>query len=81
MKTWLSTCLARIPSPGAGPARTPAPALPAGMALPETRACGWFESSLDLQQGLAVSDLADPDWTVLALWFGQPSARRPLARP
>ena len=32
-------------------------------------ACGWFESSWDLRQGLAVSELPDSDSTVAALWF------------
>lgn len=37
-------------------------------------ACGWFESSWALRQGLAVqelgaSDLPDPDGTLAALWF------------
>ena len=38
--------------------------------------CGWFDSSLDLRQGLAVSELADPDWTVMVLWFGPAALRR-----
>ena len=41
--------------------------------------CGWFDSSLDLRHGLAVSEVRDPDWTVLVLWFG-PAALRPSAR-
>ena len=82
MKTWLSTCLRRIPSPVVGPAQGPAPAAarPADATPPEASACGWFDSSLDLQQGLAVSELAEPDWTVLALWFGPAAARRSRAR-
>lgn len=42
------------------------------------RACGWFESSWDLQQGLAVCELPDLDGSVAALWFtrlGSSSAR------
>ncbi len=35
------------------------------------QACGWFESSWDLQQGLAVSELPDSDGAVAALWFTQ----------
>ena len=38
---------------------------------PGRHACGWFESSWDLQQGLAVSELPDSDGTVAALWFTQ----------
>ena len=34
-----------------------------------TPACGWFESSWDLQQGLAVSELPDRDGAAAALWF------------
>ena len=45
----------------------------------EPGACGWFDSSLDLRQGLAVSEVRDPDWTVLLLWFG-PAALRGRAR-
>ena len=45
----------------------------------ETAACGWFDSSLDLRQGLAVSEVRDTDWTVLVLWFG-PAALRGSAR-
>ena len=44
------------------------------------RTCGWFDSSLDLRQGLAVRELAEPDWTVMALWFG-PAALRQASRP
>ena len=36
----------------------------------EAGACGWFDSSLDLRQGLAISEVRDIDWTVLVLWFG-----------
>jgi hypothetical protein len=37
----------------------------------ETRACGWFESSWALHQGLAVSELPDSDGAVAALWFAE----------
>ena len=43
----------------------------------EPGACGWFDSSLDLRQGLAVSEVRDPDWTVLLLWFGPAALRGP----
>ena len=49
------------------------PAAPAA----EPGACGWFDSSLDLRQGLAVSEVRDPDWTVLVLWFGPAALRSP----
>jgi hypothetical protein len=32
-------------------------------------ACGWYESSFALRQGLAVSELTDSDGSVAALWF------------
>lgn len=35
----------------------------------EPRSCGWFESSWELQHGLAVSDLPDTDAVLAALWF------------
>lgn len=37
----------------------------------DTRACGWFESSWALSQGLAVSELPDSDGAVAALWFAE----------
>lgn len=37
--------------------------------LAEARSCGWFESSWELQHGLAVSDLPDTDAVLAALWF------------
>lgn len=40
-----------------------APADDAGMA------CGWYESSFALRQGLAVSELPDSDGSLAALWF------------
>lgn len=36
---------------------------------PAAPACGWFESSFVLRQGLAVSELDDSDGSVAALWF------------
>ena len=46
---------------------------PAGLAFAGSAgaapACGWFESSWDLQQGLAVSELPDRDGAAAALWF------------
>ncbi|MES2719022.1 MAG: hypothetical protein V4795_24900 [Pseudomonadota bacterium] len=35
----------------------------------DTPACGWYESSFALRQGLAVSELPDSDGSVAALWF------------
>lgn len=57
---------------GPAPAALPVPALPA-----EASVCGWFDSSLDLRQGLAVSEVRDADWTVLVLWFGPAALRGP----
>ena len=37
----------------------------------DTRACGWFDSSWALRQGLAVSELPDSDGAVAALWFAE----------
>lgn len=48
-------------------------ALPADDGAP---ACGWFDSSWALQQGLAVSELPDSDGTVAALWFAELAPRR-----
>ena len=48
---------------------------PEGADAPDSRSCGWFESSWDLHQGLAVSELPDSDSAVLALWFSQPGSR------
>lgn len=62
-----------VTPPTAAAAVDPAPASPA-----EAGACGWFNSSLDLRDGLAVSEVRDPDWTVLVLWFG-PAALRTSA--
>ncbi len=50
------------------PAGAAAGALPADHPC-GTPACGWFESSWDLQQGLAVSELPDRDGAAAALWF------------
>lgn len=35
------------------------------------RACGWFDSSWELRQGLAVSELPEAELPVAALWFAQ----------
>lgn len=51
---------------GAAAAAAPAVALPLEA---EARSCGWFESSWELQHGLAVSDLPDTDALLAALWF------------
>lgn len=40
----------------------------------QARACGWFESSWALRQGLAVSELPDSDGAVAALWFAELAA-------
>lgn len=32
-------------------------------------ACGWYDSSFALRQGLVVSELPDNDGSVAALWF------------
>jgi hypothetical protein len=47
------------------------PVLAAGTAPDDddTPACGWFDSSWALRQGLAVSELPDSDGIVAALWF------------
>ena len=42
-------------------------------------ACGWFDSSRALREGLAVSELAAGDWPVAALWFGSAALSGPLA--
>lgn len=42
-------------------------------------ACGWFDSSRALREGLAVSELAAGDWPVAALWFGSAAFSGPLA--
>ena len=39
-------------------------------------ACGWFDSSWDLRQGLAVSELPDSELAVAALWFSGPAFDR-----
>ena len=40
--------------------------------------CGWFESSHELQQGVAVQEWPADDWAVAALYFAQlqPSSAR-----
>ena len=62
------------------PADAGAPSAAAPVPPDSGSACGWFDSSLDLRQGLAVRELAEPDWTVMALWFG-PAALRQASRP
>ena len=57
-------------------AATETKARPAAAAA-EAGACGWFDSSLDLHQGLLVSELRETDWTVLVLWFGPAALRGP----
>lgn len=37
----------------------------------DARACGWFDSSWDLRQGLAVSELPEAELPVAALWFAE----------
>lgn len=60
----------RAAPPGAPePADVPAQAAAPAAALPDGAACGWFESSWDLQQGLLVSEWPDSDGPVAALWF------------
>jgi hypothetical protein len=52
--------------------RALAEAAPAGAdSLDEARACGWFDSSWELSQGLAVDELPEMDVTVAALWFAE----------
>lgn len=49
-------------------------AAPVVMAVAEpdaAPACGWFDSSWELQQGLAVSELPEAELPVAALWFAQ----------
>jgi hypothetical protein len=53
-------------------AANPAAALSAAGGEPVDKAesvCGWFESSWDLRHGLAVSELADSELALAALWF------------
>ena len=47
--------------------------------LAEVQSCGWFESSWELQHGLAVSDLPDTDALLAALWFPARRAGVPVA--
>jgi hypothetical protein len=35
----------------------------------EARSCGWFDSSWELHQGLAVNELPEAELPVAALWF------------
>lgn len=65
--------------PAIGQAALPAPALSVVAGLAESPAgCGWFDSSHELHQGLAVQEWPDADWAVAALYFGglQPSTAR-----
>lgn len=55
-------------------AETPVPPVAA-----EARSCGWFDSSWELQQGLAVNDLPDSEGAVAALWFAELAHGRPAA--
>ena len=51
---------------------TAAPAVPPALDADDERpACGWFDSSHALREGLAVSELPDSDGSVAALWFAQ----------
>ena len=44
----------------------------AGHAEPgDVRACGWFDSSWELRQGLAVNELPEAELPVAALWFAE----------
>ena len=44
----------------------------AGHAEPgDVRACGWFDSSWELRQGLAVKELPEAELPVAALWFAE----------
>ncbi len=50
--------------------RVPPMVMPAPEPLPpEAPACGWFDSSWALRQGLAVRELPDSDGAAAALWF------------
>lgn len=46
-------------------------AAPAAADTDRVRACGWFDSSWELQQGLAVSELPEAELPVAALWFAE----------
>ena len=37
----------------------------------DVRACGWFDSSWELRQGLAVNELPEAELPVAALWFAE----------
>jgi hypothetical protein len=68
------------PLPAPIPAPPPLPVLALDEAEPALRACGWFDSSWELQQGLAVAELPEAELAVAALWFAdQPRAGRALA--
>ena len=60
-------CTARratLPVPPPDPAAAPA-------AEPEPAHCGWFDSSLDLNQGLQVQELATTDSALPLAWWLQ----------
>ncbi len=69
----LSILAVHAAASGAVPSTQDAPALCA--AEDGTAACGWFDSSWALRQGLAVSELPDSDGTVAALWFAELAQR------
>jgi hypothetical protein len=51
---------------------TSAAAAAAGPAEPgDVRACGWFDSSWELRQGLAVNEWPEAELPVAALWFAE----------
>ena len=61
-----------VPAAGGPPAPAGCDAAGARVVAPlaaEAAACGWFESSWELQHGLAVSELAASDDPLAALWF------------
>ncbi len=37
----------------------------------DRRVCGWFDSSWELRQGLAVSELPEAELPVAVLWFAE----------
>ncbi|MBL8324708.1 MAG: hypothetical protein JNJ89_07080 [Rubrivivax sp.] len=86
VRLW-ARCAGRLAGPaGTGALHAPAGEefeLPAGVP-PDERRCGWFDSSLDLREGLAVSEhdggdpvvaeLTVPAWVQLQLGGWQPEA-------
>jgi hypothetical protein len=68
------------PLPAPTPALPPLQVLALDESEPTVRACGWFDSSWELQQGLAVAELPEAELAAVALWFAdQPRAGRALA--